>query len=228
MVTRTVGQLRIEIVGEEATVQPVGNGEQGTGNGAHPPTASPAMQEKGSRADANSDVRWPGNELREVVRFDEGGRYRPLSGAKTLPGGWRVRCAAEDLNGVIETVYPLATVHAREWERGELRVVSLEEVLARQTGRYAIAASLDEAGQRLAAEVLCGDCVRSPVWAGEVPERRAIPCPEPCSVLVSLCREAAIWQGKRPSSSAIRPEVPYAAFEREGNAIREAYLARMA
>lgn len=223
MVTRIVGQLRVDIGDEEAAIEALGNREQGMVNS--PPTSpSRAVSERGSR----SDVDWPGEELREVVRFDERGRYRPLSGAKSLPGGWRVRCRADDVDAVIEAVYPLATVHTRDWARSELRVVSLDDVLARQSGRYAIAASLDEDGRRLAREILCGDCVRSPVWAGEAPEGSEIPCPEPCSVFVSLCREAALWQDVRPDPSGIDPDVAYAAFEREGNAIREAYLARMA
>ncbi len=222
MVTRIVGQVRIDLSGEEATVESVGSGgpgtayrEAGTGNREQP------------RGDTHT-IAWPGDELREVVRFDDRGRYRPLSGAKTLPGGWQVRCPSKDVDDVIEAVYPLGTVHMREWERGELRVVSLEDVLARQTGRYAVAASLDDDGRRLAREVLCGDCVRSPVWAGAEPARGTIPCPEPCSVFVSLCREAALWHKDRPETGAINEDVPYAAFERQGNAVREAYIARMA
>ncbi len=52
-----------------------------------------------------------------------------------------------------------------------------------------------------------------------------IPCPEPCSVLVSLCREAALWQREPPSPAQADPNVAFAAFDAPGNEIREAYLA---
>jgi len=210
VVSRLVGQLRIGMGKEEATIESLGNGEPGTGNGPI------------------REVAWPGGELREIVRSDGHRRYRPLSGAKSLPGGWLVRCPVADVDEVVETIYPLSTVHSREWQSGELRVVSLEDVLERQTGRYAVAATLDEDGRQLAREVLCGDCVRSPVWAGAEPPVAEIPCPEPCSVLVSLCREASLWQQSRPAPSAIDDDVPYAAFDHEGSAIREAYIGRMA
>lgn len=163
--------------------------------------------------------------LRELVRWDDDGRYRPLSGARTLPHGWRMRCAREQLDEAIEVVYPLAIVHRRQWDAGMLRVASLDDVLGRQTGRYAVAAGLDGGGRQAAREVLCRQCARTPVWGGERIESDAIPCPEPCSVFVSLCREAALWQGAgSPEPRDPEPGVAYAAFDQEGNAIREAYL----
>jgi hypothetical protein len=71
--------------------------------------------------------------------------------------------------------------------------------------------------------------VKRPVWrddqaAPPLPGETTIPCPEPCSVLVSLCREAALWQRDPPPSSPIDPGVPFAAFEQPGNDVREAYL----
>jgi sirohydrochlorin cobaltochelatase len=160
---------------------------------------------------------------REFVRTDSLGRYRPLPGARTLPGGWEVRCKPEGVDAVLDEIYPLARTHMRQWGNGELRLVSLDEVLDRQSGRYAVAAKLDEAGRAVARGVLCGVCIKAPVWAGERPGE-AIPCPEPCSVMVSLCREAALWQDERPERSAPDASVPFAAFDVPGNEIREAYL----
>lgn len=202
-----IGQLRSEVSDDQALITP--DGSDARGDATQPLT----------------DVPWPGDALRELVRFDDRGRYRPLSGAKTLPSGWQLRCAPCDVDTVIETVYPLATVHRRQWERGVLRVVGLDEILERQSGRYAISATLDDDGRELARRVLCGDCVRAPAWAGESPDADAIPCPEPCSVFISLCREAALWQQDAPPRSPVDASAPYAAFEHPGNAIREAYLA---
>lgn len=167
-------------------------------------------------------------ELRARVRVDDRGRYRPLSGARTMPRGWAAATGTSMTpEKVVDVAYPLALVHRAQWQAGTLRVVPLEDVLARQTGRYEVAAALPDAGRALARELLCGGCVRTPVWDGERPEREDIPCPEPCSVMVAFCREAALWAQTRPVSAPADPLAPFAAFEEPGNELREAYLARM-
>jgi hypothetical protein len=164
--------------------------------------------------------------LRRHTRVDATGRYRPLSGARTLPAGWEVETGPSlPLDVAVETVYPLALTHMRQFAGGDLRVVSLDEVLARQTGRYAEARRLPEEGRALAAGLLCGQCVRVPVWSGQACASEEIPCPEPCSVLVSLCREAALWEDEPPGAATPDLTVSFAAFETPGNELREAYLA---
>lgn len=164
--------------------------------------------------------------LRRHTRTDASGRYRPLSGARTLPPGWEVETGpALPLDVAIETVYPLALAHMRQFAAGSLRVVSLDEVLGRQTGRYADALRLPGEGRALAAELLCGQCVRVPVWWGKACAAEEIPCPEPCSVLVALCREAALWEDEPPGAATPDPAVSFAGFETPGNELREAYLA---
>lgn len=164
--------------------------------------------------------------VRTVVRFDDRGRYRPLSGARGMPGGWRVRCADTTvLERVLDALYPLALVHLREHEAGTLRLVALDEVLARQSGRYEVARQLSPEGRALAVSTVCGQCVRFPAWAGQAaPEGTNIPCPEPCSVLVSFCREAALWEAEQVTPGDDDPTVAFADFEAEGNALRNAYL----
>ncbi|KAA0240866.1 hypothetical protein EDM76_01285 [bacterium] len=164
--------------------------------------------------------------LREFVRADDHGRYRPLPGARTLPHGWEVRCAsAGELRTAIDEVYPLALQHISQHERGDLRVVALDDVLQRQSGRYALAAGLSGKGREAACRALCSRCVRTPSWQeGTLPEE-AIPCPEACSVLIALCREAALWESSPPAPSPANPTLPFAQFEAPGNEVREAYLA---
>ncbi len=167
--------------------------------------------------------------LRRHIRVDAQGRYRPLSGARTLPGGWQVATgAALPLDRAIEAVYPLALIHMRLHGEGALRIVALDAVLSRQTGRYEASANLPPERRALAARLLCGQCVRVPVWAGEECGAARIPCPEPCSVLVSLCREAAHWEHEPPEPAAVDPGVAFAAFDEPGNELREAYLAALA
>lgn len=170
----------------------------------------------------------PGRDLLEHTRTDGAGRYRPLTGARTLKRGWRVEATTvEAIEAAIETVYPLARTHQRQRAEGTLRVVGLDEVLARQSGRYEGSSALSERGRGLAVEVLCGLCVRQPVWAGRPCGAEGIPCPEPCSVMVSLCREAALWEAGPPGTAAADAAVAFAAFDEPGNELREQYLAKM-
>jgi sirohydrochlorin cobaltochelatase len=180
----------------------------------------PQTEDEPYRFDATPD------ELREWVRIDERGRYRPLPGARTMRKGWEATIATlgQDHQAVYDAVYPLAMSQRAQGSEG-LRVVSLDEVLLRQTGYNKIAAELDARGRRVAANVLCGQCVKAPLWNGAAwPQGPQIVCPEPRSVMVSLCREAATWQPDPPGPSAVDPDLPFAGFDRPGNEIREAYL----
>lgn len=173
---------------------------------------------------ATTEVECSRQAVRNWVRVDDEGRYRPLPTAMSMRHDWRVRCEQGELEELLDEIYPLAITHIEQLEAGMLRVVGLEEVLGRQRGRYQAAAELDEAGRAVAREVLCRGCVRAPVWAGEAPAEGQIPCPEPCSVMVSLCREAALWQRDPPAPSEPDPGVAFAAFDKPGNEVREAFL----
>ena len=166
--------------------------------------------------------------VREWARFDDEGQFRPLSGAKTMRGGWRVRCRDEaELEAVIDAIYPLARRHQQLWSKGRLAIVPLDTVLGRQSGRYQVAAQLSERGRAIAGEALCGGCVKAPCWRGSFPAADDIPCPEPCSVLVALCREAALWEKDLPAPSEPDPAVGFAQFEEPGNGIRETVIAAL-
>ena len=169
------------------------------------------------------------DDVAEFVRTEDGGRYRPLSGARTLPRAWRyaARSAAERA-AVIDAVYPLAPVHAQQLAAGTLRLVSLDEVLKRQSGRYESTSALSPGGRTRSSELVCGECVRTPVWRGDSCDSAGIPCPEPCSVLVAFCREAALWERETPEPAAPDPAVAWAAFEEPGNELRERYLHHLA
>lgn len=163
------------------------------------------------------------------IRADDLGRYRPLSGARTLPTGWQMQLnTGLPAETAIETVYPLALVHQRQHAQGTLRLVTLDEVLTRQSGRYESTSALSREGRSRAVATVCGECVRQPVWNGSPCARDGIPCPEPCSVLVAFCREAALWEAEPPAAKPVDRHVGWAAFEEPGNQLRERYLERMA
>ena len=163
--------------------------------------------------------------LRQWVRFDDAGMYRPLPGARTMRNDMQARVSGEaGLREALEAIYPLALRHAEQWSAGTLRVVTLDEVLARQSGRHESASHISTDGRRTASEVLCGRCAKTPTWRGEIDES-ALVCPEACSVLVSLCREAAAWTTNPPAAVPVDGGVRFAEFETPGNEIREIYLA---
>ena len=166
-----------------------------------------------------------GETLRAWLREDDFGRYRPLSSATTMRPGWYVRCEGGlSLEEALDVIYPLARQHSAMHAAGTLRVVTLQEVFDRQSGRYGAAGTLPQTARQVAREVLCDLCVKEPLWGGPVPVG-AIPCPEPCSVMLSLCREAALWEDDPPSVAATDRRLSWAAFDAPGNEIREAYLA---
>jgi hypothetical protein len=167
--------------------------------------------------------------IRVHVRADDRGNYRPLSGLRNLPSNWHARFTSlEAFANAVDAVYPLAQRHAALLAEGSLVVVPLDAVFERQAGRYAVAARLSAAGRDRAVRMLCGACVRSPLWAGQpASEEGAIPCPEPCSVMLALCREAALWEQDRPAAAEPCAGVPFAAFDQPGNHLREAYLRSM-
>lgn len=200
----TLGELTISVAGDVAEIR-------GPESGREPVTVAGGTES-----------------LRDWVRADGSGGYRPLSGARTMRPDWVFRCERDLLRAAIDTIYPLALVHREMASAGTLRIVGLEEVLARQT--KGARRSVPEAVETALERVVCGACVRSPVWrsaaAGDVLTGE-IPCPEPCSVVVALCRRALEWETqfpRLPRPDAPDPSVPYAQFENPKNALRVAYL----
>ncbi|MBA4179593.1 MAG: hypothetical protein C0506_03300 [Anaerolinea sp.] len=184
-----------------------------------PVVHGPAATGEERRIEAREDA------LREWVRDDALGRYRPLPTARTMRPGWYVRCEPGfSLDDALEVIYPLAVRHQRMLAEGTLRLVSLQRVFDRQSGRYRAAGKLSAAGREAARRVLCNRCVKVPLWDGETAGSKDIPCPEPCSLMLSLCREAALWEEAPPAPAPIDPSVAWAAFDEPGNEIRETYL----
>lgn len=181
----------------------------------------PARNSNGAETEIESSE----EALRNWVRHDSAGRYRPLPGAANMRPDWRVRCsAALPLSTALDIVYPLAMLHIEQRRAGTLDVVPLQSVLERQTGRYARAVSLPSEARAVAANVLCGHCVKQPLWNSATVQGDQIPCPEPCSVMVSLCRDAAVWESAPPPTTPVDSTLAWAAFESPGNELREQYL----
>ncbi len=136
---------------------------------------------------------------RELARFDDRERYRPLSTKPTLRTGWRF--ADLDRAAIVETVdafYPATIANWHRERNGNLDVSHWADTAARQTGRYADVSELSSDAVERAAWACCTDteCLKRREWAFDadtpidVPSGDgAFPCREPCSFLIAAAHE---------------------------------------
>ncbi len=138
-------------------------------------------------------------ELRALARFTETGEFRPLRCAPNLVSGWRAITAdTSELGLALDQLYPGGVA---DWfaGRGEAPpITSFREFTDRQSGMYRIITRLDDAGAARVISACCEArcCLKRRRWsvAGLAPdaasEKSAIPCLEPCAVLLDLARKA--------------------------------------
>jgi sirohydrochlorin cobaltochelatase len=136
-------------------------------------------------------------EIRELVRLDEAGNFRPLRAAPSLRRGWIYRARDEaGLREALDYFYPAEIANAGLWRDGQLEVTSWKETAERQTGRFRIVRDLPHPELReLVLDICRRGCLKRRLWApaGQevTPEPNEIPllCPEACNYLVGKARE---------------------------------------
>ncbi len=148
---------------------------------------------------------------REVVTFDDDGRYRPLKTAPTLPTGW----AFPDLGPravyeTVETIYPATVANWHREREGRLDVDHWRETMERQSGIYGVIRTWDrgEGHEHVnwVTAACCDDsqCLKRREW--EYDEETALdvdggdgvfPCREPCSLVVSAARKWTQLEGEQ-------------------------------
>jgi sirohydrochlorin cobaltochelatase len=136
-------------------------------------------------------------ELREWVRLDAEGRFRPLRAAPNLRRGFVYH--ATDFAGVhdaLDYLYPAELANWSLWQNQQLPVTPWTETADRQTGRFRVVRSLDDILVNELVEQVCErGCLKTRLWSpaqeavkpapGEVP----LLCPEACNFLVEKARE---------------------------------------
>ncbi|NHN48880.1 hypothetical protein G9464_14925 [Halostella sp. JP-L12] len=138
-------------------------------------------------------------EARELVTYDEKGRYRPLKTAPTLRTGWVFPdLDARDLVATVGHVYPATIENWHREREGDLDVSHWRETAERQTGIYDIVDELDrEAVERIAA-TCCVDsqCLKRREWDYDEDAQLDVdggdgefPCREPCSLVIAAARK---------------------------------------
>lgn len=160
------------------------------------------------RDSADLDVLTDPYEARELVTYDEQGRYRPLKTAPTLQRGWAfLDLTPADLLRTVDLIYP-ATVHNWHREReGELDVSHWRETADRQTGIYDLVTDLPPEAVEWMASACCVDsqCLKRREWdldeetPLDVPRGDGeFPCREPCSLVVAAARKWTKLEAEEP------------------------------
>jgi len=154
---------------------------------------------------------------REIAQTTNAGEHRPLKTSPNLKQGWALtELDAAGLWTALEYLYPAAAVHWHAGRSGGLRVTHWRETAARQSGMYSSVRLLPADAVRNAVRACCADavCLRRVAWEidaetplaladeGPVAGDAPVPCPEACSMFISLARQV-LKQERAP-----RREIP--------------------
>ncbi|MDV7350212.1 DR2241 family protein [Halorubrum distributum] len=151
-------------------------------------------------------------DARDLVTFDEMGRYRPLKTAPSLAGGWVFPdLGPRDLYETVETIYPATVANWHREREGELDVTHWRETMERQSGIYGVVKTWDrgEGHEHVdwVAEACCDDsqCLKRREWEYDEDTDLDVdggdgvfPCREPCSVVVSAARKWTRLESEQP------------------------------
>jgi sirohydrochlorin cobaltochelatase len=136
-------------------------------------------------------------ELRDWIRSDEAGRFRPLRAAPNLRRGWIYHAPdLTELRAALDYLYPAELANWLWWQEGQLPITPWRETAERQSGRFRI---VRELGEPALAELVDGycerGCLKTRLWTPaaeavqESPDALPLLCPEACNFLVAKARE---------------------------------------
>ena len=156
--------------------------------------------------------------LRALAQTTAGGAFRPNKAAPNLRRGWRAfaRDTAE-LETALRHLYPGGLADWSAARSPNPPVTHYREFAARQTGLYRITQILPDALAAQAASACCDAkfCLRRRLWTvpGLGPDaaaaKSALPCLEPCALLLDLARRAMkLEQESKADLALAESEVP--------------------
>ena len=152
--------------------------------------------------------------LRALAQSTREGVFRPLKSAPNLSSGWRaVVVGNADLETAIGHIYPGAIVDWFAAQEENVPVTHYREFTERQSGMYRITTMLDDDQASATIRACCHRqfCLKRRLWSveGLVPdssdEKSAIPCLEPCAVLMEFARKAARLEQEEKVQAAFAP-----------------------
>ena len=160
-------------------------------------------------------------DAREIAQTTETGAHRPLKTSPSLKRGW----SFESLDGpslyvALDYLYPACAAHWFGGRSNALRLTHWRETASRQSGIYSAVRLLPDLAVRNAVKACCGDavCLREVAWgldadtdaplSSEIDEALGIatvspgdavvPCPEACSLFISLARSVLAIERTAP------------------------------
>ena len=177
-------------------------------------------------------------DARTIAQTDAAGAHRPLKTAPDLRRGWSFESLdAVGLDTALGYLYPACVAHWHAAREGSLRATPWRETAERQSGIYASVALLPDDAVRAAVGACCADdlCLRRVAWPLHPGERGPrggdgpVPCPEACSLFVSLARTAlALERGEGRGGDGTRGAPRQGDFDHPDNPRRLRYLAARA
>lgn len=153
-------------------------------------------------------------ELRKLASYNVAGQFRPLRVAPDLQRGWHTVCRTEEeLGRAIQEIYPGSV--ADWYAAGQLPApaTSYREFTNRQTGMYRITQLLTDAQAACVIRACCHPrfCLKRRLWSveglppDEPQAKSAIPCLEPCAVMLELARKEARIEQEEKSPVQLSP-----------------------
>jgi hypothetical protein len=138
-------------------------------------------------------------DLRKLAMVDAAGQFRPLRSAPDLVSRWICHCKTdEELARAIQELYPGSIPDWYSTQDAVPPTTNYREFTNRQSGMYRITQFLTDtqAAQVIAACCHARFCLKRRFWTVEglspdaAESKSAIPCLEPCAVLLELARKA--------------------------------------
>jgi hypothetical protein len=138
-------------------------------------------------------------ELRALAQSNACGEFRPLRAAPDLVAGWLARVVSPgELEFALNALYPGSVA---DWYAAQAEpppTTNYREFTARQSGMYRITAMLSDTQAAQVIRSTCTEtrCLKRRLWSvnGLAPDeahtKSAIPCLEPCAVLLESARLA--------------------------------------
>jgi hypothetical protein len=152
------------------------------------------------------ELRHVANEARaaeslELITVEDtaSGAFRPLKSAPNLRTGWRVVTRElADLGTALDQLYPGAVSDWFAAQSNPPPATHYRDYVNRQTGMYRIAQLLDDsqAGRMIRANCASEFCLKQRLWtveglpADSAETKSALPCLEPCALLLEFARKA--------------------------------------
>lgn len=142
-------------------------------------------------------------EIREMVKYDKDGEYRPLKTAPNMKCGWII--SDPDITSFytkVDALYPAAYATSARYFEGRLAAVPLRQTLDRQTGMYQFAKGItDQHANQIMRDTCAKGCLRTIAWpiddscpVSQLPNQGrniSLVCTEACTFAVTEARRLA-------------------------------------